>query len=228
MSDKRPTAEDQLYETLRHDILTLALKPGQKVSETSLSTLYKVGKASTRTALARLVQDGLVSKQVRSSHYVADITLRDIHELFAMRRLLLPEAAALACAAAHSMSKTIIQRVMKDYSGDRSEEVLGICIANRDFVLEMVKGSGNELLYSVASMLEDRALRVMFLNLSAPPPMDVFRRQYQAILDAIAARDASAARAAVLRAIDESEAATMATVMRMPHLQSLNLAKKAD
>lgn len=217
----------KIYEAIRSDIITLVLKPGQKVSEQALVDRYKIGKAPVRTAVARLVQEGLIENEPRGGRYVSAVTLKDMRNLYGIRRLLLPEAAAQVAAAAvpPPALEAATQRVLSvEYSPGNPDSILEFCFANRDFIVEMGRCSSNELLAELITSLEDRALRVIFFNSLALPRVDVMREQYHAIWKAIASGDSNAARLAVQHALAESESAAIDAVLRLPQLQSVNLA----
>ncbi len=87
---------DAAYGRLRHAIVRLELPPGTPVSEQRLMERYGVSKAAVRAALARLRADGLVLAEPRRRHVIAPLTLRDVREIYDLRLLLEPAAAAEA------------------------------------------------------------------------------------------------------------------------------------
>ena len=69
---------ESIYQTLKAQILSLALKPGEPLSEQVLCDRFQVSRAPVRTALRRLSEDGLVDAQ---SHQVAMVALLDLDEV---------------------------------------------------------------------------------------------------------------------------------------------------
>lgn len=51
---------ETIYNTIKHEILTLSLKPGQSISEHELCKRFAVSRTPVRTALQRLRSDGLI------------------------------------------------------------------------------------------------------------------------------------------------------------------------
>src|SRR5262245_30742257 len=88
-----PLLSDRAYERIRHDVISCQLAPGTEISETQLCTQYKLGKAPVRMALNRLAHDGLVRAIPRRGYRVAEVTLKDIHDVFELRLMLEPVAA---------------------------------------------------------------------------------------------------------------------------------------
>ena len=77
-------------------MVRLELPPGTAVSEQRLGERFNLSKAAVRAALARLRAEGLVLGEPRRGHVVAPLTLRDVDEIYALRLLLEPPAAAVA------------------------------------------------------------------------------------------------------------------------------------
>jgi len=84
------------HERLRHAIVRLELAPGAPVSEAQLVARFGFSKAAVRAALARLRAEGLVLAEPRRGHVIAPLTIRDVREIYDLRLLLEPPAAAAA------------------------------------------------------------------------------------------------------------------------------------
>ncbi len=52
---------DEVYEWIRRQLLSFAVKPGEMLSENSLSAQLKVGRPAVRDALSRLAEEGYVN-----------------------------------------------------------------------------------------------------------------------------------------------------------------------
>ena len=108
MKQKRATPEDplknsvgnsyteQIYKKLHHDIISCEIKPNEILVESELSSRFGVSKTPVREALVQLAQEGWVKPSPRVGYKVKGLQIRDIHEVFHLRRLLEGEAAALA------------------------------------------------------------------------------------------------------------------------------------
>ena len=86
------------YERLRRAIVRVELAPGTPVSEAQLVDSYRLSKAAVRAALARLRAEGLVRAEPRRGHVITALTMRDVVEIYDLRLLLEPPAAAAAAA----------------------------------------------------------------------------------------------------------------------------------
>jgi DNA-binding GntR family transcriptional regulator len=69
----RGSSRKNVYETLRNEILTLALPPGQLLDETTLAERFGMSRSPIREALIRLAGDELVVTLPNRSTIVAPI-----------------------------------------------------------------------------------------------------------------------------------------------------------
>jgi DNA-binding GntR family transcriptional regulator len=92
---------------LRSEILSGALVPGERLVEEQLTRRFGTSRAPLREALRLLGEQGLVEHLPRRGVRVAELSERDIEELFSLRSVLedmeraAEEGAALEQAAAH-------------------------------------------------------------------------------------------------------------------------------
>ena len=101
------------YEKIKEANIVNELAPGQEVSESQLAERFAMGKAPLRRALASLTQEGLVQPQNRRGYIIAPLTMKDIHDIWAMRLLLETEAAAITREHLESSRESVLDAVMK-------------------------------------------------------------------------------------------------------------------
>lgn len=90
------TLADDIYNRIRLEILSLKIKPGQRLEEEELAASYGVSRTPVREALQKLERDGLIVLVPRRSAYVSEISLREALEIDQLRELLEPFAALQA------------------------------------------------------------------------------------------------------------------------------------
>ena len=83
---------DAVRNALESDILSLRFAPGEKVTESEVSTRYGVSRNTVREAIAHLLAQGLLTKIANKGVYVRRFTTEDVQELFHLRALLETEA----------------------------------------------------------------------------------------------------------------------------------------
>ena len=95
-------ASERAYEALRRDILNWDLPPGSVLAEVELSERLGVSRTPVREAVAKLVADGLADTQRGRGTVVSDVSLDDLADMFALRRILETESARLAASSAQA------------------------------------------------------------------------------------------------------------------------------
>lgn len=120
------------YEAIRHDILSGVLPPGEKLRVEMLKEHYQVGSSTLREALTLLVADALVTAEGQRGFRVTPISLDDIRDITAMRKMLETQALrqsierggddweANLVAAWHRLSK-VEERIYEDTQGLSAE-----------------------------------------------------------------------------------------------------------
>lgn len=90
------TLADQVYEKIKEDIVSLRIKPGEKLSESQLAAQYMVSRAPVRDAIRKLQQDKLVLVKPQIGTIVAPVSLDKARDICQIRLLLEPYAAEVA------------------------------------------------------------------------------------------------------------------------------------
>ncbi|MFI5610245.1 GntR family transcriptional regulator [Amycolatopsis sp. NPDC051903] len=194
---------ENAYRRLKREIIELDRPPGASFTELEVATAFGLSKTPVREALARLHRDGLVRPLPRAGYVVSAVTLGDATDLCDMRALLQSQAAALC--AEHGLSEADGAR-LAELAVDTDEDQLDgphfeeRFRANYEFESIIANGSGNNRLAAATVGVLDEIERIFRLGIRLDPAMPPARiRERQAIVEAIAARDADAARAAMQR-----------------------------
>jgi len=150
------------FEMLRADIVSCRIAPGSNVSEAELAARYGLGKAAIRRALIRLSERGWVQALSRRGYVVKPIALRDIGEIFALRRMLEPVAARHAAGRADVNRLRQLDAVCHAgfVAGDPASQATFLQ-AHRQLHLAIVTAGGNERLTDVFAPLWDESERVI-------------------------------------------------------------------
>ena len=225
---KRQSLKAQAFERIRFDIVTYVLKPGDKISEADLRRRYGVGHAPVRSALQRLVEQGLVLNLRRRGHAVAPIALRDIREIFQLRRILEPVAVELATprfTAEQKAELRALARVRFDYRSEDRERKAQFLMANRAFCVAFARACGNDRLCASIEHLQDLMLRILYLGLHAGASGDDEGFVANAAtFDAVLAGNARGARDLYATSLERSEQWILRSLVELPSLQHLNVA----
>src|ERR1700753_1839491 len=154
---------DNVYESLRSDILTCRLPPGDDMREQELAQRYAVSRQPVREALLRLEREHLVTVHPRQGYRVNPISLSDARDLLRFRLAL--EPACVAEAIEHA-SDTTLQALdqFRDFEGDWE----GFVAYNRAFHIALAEAAGNHRMATALRDLIEQADRLVRVRLSSP------------------------------------------------------------
>jgi GntR family transcriptional regulator, rspAB operon transcriptional repressor len=129
---------DNVYESLRADILSCRLAPGDDVREQDLAARYAVSRQPVREALLRLEREHLVTVQPRQGYRVNPISLSDARDLLRFRLALEPACVAEAIERAGDDALEALDD-FREFSGDHEDFIA----YNRAFHAALAHASGN-------------------------------------------------------------------------------------
>ncbi len=104
----------QAADVLRQQILSAAIPAGSRLTEVRLAGELGLSRATVRTALHQLVNEGLVVQVPYTGWEVATLTAHDAWELFTLRSSLEALAAGLAAQRAGTLDLDALDRAFED------------------------------------------------------------------------------------------------------------------
>lgn len=111
----RQVLSDSVYERIKAMVMDHEIAPGARVGIEALARDLDVSPTPIREALARLEADGLVVKRSLSGYRATELLTREgVEELFEMRMLLEPRAAALAALNADEDQLDALEAIQED------------------------------------------------------------------------------------------------------------------
>lgn len=120
---QRQVLADQVYELIKAMVMDHKITPGSRMSIEGLARELEVSPTPVREALARLESDGLVTKRSLAGYRATDLlTVDGVIDLFEMRLLLEPRAAALAAEHAADIQLDTMEGTLE---GMREHPVTG-------------------------------------------------------------------------------------------------------
>ena len=213
------------YEKIKEAIIVNELAPGQEVSESQLAERFAMGKAPLRRALASLSQEGLVQPQSRRGYIIEPLTMKDIHDIWAVRLLLETEAARLAAGNVDEQYLKRLDGVCKKgyIHGNRATQRAYLS-ANREFHLAICRSSGNARLAKILEQLIDHMSRMLFLGILVAQSADHWEYGHTELVIALVNGDGEKAAAITKEHLESSRESVLNAVMQSPALMQVNLA----
>ena len=202
---------DEAIEKIKEMIVSGALQPGQRLpKEADLATDLGLSRNSLREAVKALSLMNILDVRQGDGTYVTSLEsplllealsfIVDFHrddqvlEFLAVRRILEPSATALA---AHLITPEEVAglRMVLDSAGPR-DGIDKIIAADLEFHRRITAATGNRVLCSLLESLTTPTMRARaWRGLTEPAAIERTLAEHSAILDALEARDAEAARA---------------------------------
>jgi len=181
---------DNVYESLRADILTCRIPPGDDMREQDLADRYAVSRQPVREALLRLEREHLVTVQPRQGYRVNPISLSDARDLLRFRLALEP---ACVIAAIENASDSALAALddFRRFAGDRE----GFIAYNRAFHSALADASGNRrMAQALRDLIEqaDRLVRVSIANIMDHDPTQLVA-EHVGLIEAMQRRDVRSA-----------------------------------
>jgi GntR family transcriptional regulator, rspAB operon transcriptional repressor len=180
---------DNVYESLRTDILTCRLAPGDDMREQELAERYAVSRQPVREALLRLELEHLVTVQPRQGYRVNPISLSDARDLLRFRLALEPACVA---EAVENATPEVLQALdeFRSFEGDHEDFIA----YNRAFHSALAYASGNRRMAAALCDLigqADRLVRVS-VDVKDHDPTQLVA-EHVALIEAMQRRDVRAA-----------------------------------
>lgn len=175
---------DEAYSIILDAIVTQKLAPSQKVSENILSDRFGISRTIARSLIERLIaKHFLVSISPRVTQ-VTPLTLIEIKQNFALRKMILPNVIALAAPSAdyeslHALNNQI--KAMLPIEGDQS--ALAVLKANRQLNLQLCSFAGYPMMYDWVKQLEDMTMRIYWLYIKIEKSFPYSSEYQRASLD---------------------------------------------
>lgn len=188
---RAPKAADWAYARIRALIAGGELAPGAPLREEELAQLCGVSRTPVREALLRLEREYLVRRTDGQRSYVADWSLDDIAEMFALRAMLEGHAAARAAAR---ITPSVLERLRGLNERLRAAvaemDTEGFLAANRAFhdtVLEAAQSP--RLAAMIGGLVEQPVVRRTAVRYGARE-LGQSHAEHEALIEAFARGDA--------------------------------------
>lgn len=213
----RPSGAWRLvYQGLRGDIVSMAVQPGDKISENDLARRFGVSRTPAREAIQRLADEGLVEIFPQSGTFVSRIPFEELPEALIIRKALERTTTAMAAATAtRSQVLALASIVEMQREAAQAEDASAFHRADEQFHAKIAEIAGHPGIWRLILQVKTQVDRFRRLTLVLPHRMFAVIEEHTLVLNAIergegtAAADAMAAHLdAVLPAMEQIKAAT--------------------
>lgn len=176
-----------VYEKLRDAIIDHRLKPGRKLPEDELATIYEVGRAAVRSALQALAHDGLARLEPNRGAFVAQPTPREAREVFEARALIEPRVAEMAAARADAASVAALRaHLALEHEAIAAGRQRDAILLSARFHVGVAEIADHKVLTEFVTDLVSRSSLIVALYWQRPDAT-CERHAHEALVDALAA-----------------------------------------
>lgn len=203
---------ERAYRVLEEEIVTLALPPGEVVSETLLSDRLGIGRTPIREALQRLARERLVRILPRRGIVVAAVDPREQLRLLEVRREIERLMARTAARRADREQRERLRAVadgMERSAADGDETAF--LRLDRELNLLVIEATRNEFAAAAMSLMHGLSRRFWFIHWRRSADLPEAARMHAALARSIADGEPEPAAAASDRLLDYIETFTRGT-----------------
>lgn len=156
--------KELVYLELKHKILTGEIASQTRLMEIDLSEKMNVSRTPIREAIKRLADDGLVKVEPRRGAYVANISIKDMLDVFEVREDLEGFVAQLASERIGEEEKETLKKIAAEYEAAiRKPNKEAIIELDEKFHNFIVACCNNETLSELVNYVQELSLRFRYL-----------------------------------------------------------------
>jgi len=180
----------QVYEQIKHDIITCKLAPGEPLSENQFLDRFKVSKTPIREALTSLVQDGLVEYTPNRGFMVTTVSVADIQEIFEARIFFEAELFRLAVKNISDAEIDELEKQSRMDGDTKSPQYAETFLeSNRKFHVALAAAGRNSRLLGYYEGLMNEAQRLFYMDISLHQKDFRWGHGHEGIIQALRNRD---------------------------------------
>ncbi len=195
-----------VLEAIREAIINGALKPRERLMEIQLAEELGVSRTPVREALRKLELEGFIVMVPRKGAYVADLSIKDVADVFEIRIALEGLAAALAAERITDEELELMERHLVEKAEAISKhDMVKLVEVDTSFHEALYGASRNDRLITIINNLREQIQRFRTSSLAMPGRMKQSLDEHRSIVEAIQSRDIALARQAAQEHIENAE-----------------------
>ena len=204
LNNYRPLRE-MVFETLREAIIKGLLRPGERLMEIQIAEELGVSRTPVREAIRKLELEGFLVMVARKGAYVADISVKDITDIFEVRAALEGLAAGLAAERITEEELEQLERALVQTSEATTGDLNTVVQSDTSFHELIYRASRNQRLQQIVTHLQEQIQRFRAVSLSQPGRTRVFLEEHRKIVEAISERNSELASLLAREHIENAE-----------------------
>lgn len=208
MDDEYLPLRDVVFNTLRQEILTGKLKPGERLMEIHLANKLGVSRTPIREAIRKLELEGLVIMMPRRGAEVAQISWKSLKDVLEVRRALDVLAIELACERMTQEDLGSLYHACENFEeATKTKDTRKIAEADVAFHDIIVASTGNKRLIQLVNNLSEQMYRYRFEYIKDSNQHQMLVQEHKEMYQHIQSADKAEAASVVRKHIDNQEEA---------------------
>jgi DNA-binding GntR family transcriptional regulator len=195
-----------VFDVLRTAITSGSLPPGERLMENQLAEQLRVSRTPVREAIRKLEQEGFVVMVPRRGTYVADISIRDINEVFEIRTALEVLAAGLAAARMTEDDLEKLERLLVEIGQlIEQDDTSKLVEADCRFHEILYSASYNRTLANIINNLREKITPYRLISYSYPGRAKISLEEHRRLVEALAQRSPALAEQVARKHMEKAE-----------------------
>lgn len=186
----RTPLHDGVLERLRQMIIRCELQPGDRISEADLGRTFGVSRTPLREALKILSAEGLVDIRPHKGAIVADISMDEISETFALMSALELMAGPLVCERVSNIDLQMLDSLIQEMDACHlRNDLMTYFELNTEFHNRIIRLTGNSVLTQVYVDMFGKLQRARYRVNYDPQRWHESSTEHHWIMESLRARD---------------------------------------
>lgn len=187
----------ETYDRIKSMVVGFVLRPGERLNESALSKQLGVSRTPLREALNRLVAEGFIEARPGEGFFGRKLDAEGVHDLYDLREALEVAAVERACRRAGDDDLA----TLNDWLEAEGMDVTGLtvaeaCARDEGFHVKIAELSGNPLLAASLKGVNEKIRYLRWVQMDEDR-LKSTKAGHREVMQALMARDASAAAAAM-------------------------------
>lgn len=178
--------KEKAYDVLKERIINGVYSPGQMLNEREIIEELNISRTPFREAVNALGKESLVNIYPRRGMFVAEITVKDIADIYSVRKVLEPFAVRLAYG---NIPDEVLVSLKQRMIGVNKTNYDQIIREDEDLHSILLKYADNAYLSRMMENLYEHNKRVRVFSTRSEDVVEITIRQHLVILEAMLAGD---------------------------------------
>ena len=194
--DSYKPLRELVCENIRQAIIDGTFSPGERLMEIQLADEMGVSRTPVREAIRKLELEGFVVMIPRRGTYVADISIKDINEVYEIRT-----AERINDDELETLQRLLVE-IGQHIEENNMDKIVEVDIAFHDVLYQ---ASRNERLRNIINNLREQITVIRGRSMMYPGRLADTMEEHRALVDSIAARDVERAQNAARIHLENAE-----------------------